>query len=300
MSVRAVFHRRSADRHRSVASKQAAEAGAGRALAISGAVAPTTLRHPSRDRRSERSAGSRGGAPARGSGRGRVGVGLPRGANPLSLDFPPPPPPGGPGGPSARAPPVTPPPPPANPSLSICKISAAFAGDGSSDAHAALLGYDRRLCAEVVSAFVGETRSLAPAASEGRSRARHRCGRAHGGRRGTKEDGQRSPIECALPRIEQILRAHGRSLDPEMQDDEPPELCLDEPGLAACYAAAARGVSVSGERAGQAVLRLVVSPQPTAAATGNDGADPVAELRGFGYFERGVAQSEPLAQIATS
>ena len=43
-------------------------------------------------------------------------------------------------------------------------------------------------------------------------------------------------------RIENILQAHGRSLDPEMQDDEPPGLALDQPGLAACYAAAAQGV----------------------------------------------------------
>gem|GEM_PF-2172035 len=60
-------------------------------------------------------------------------------------------------------------------------------------------------------------------------------------------------------------RANGRSLDPFMQDgqdDEPPKLCSDEPGLAACYAAAARGVAASGDRAGQAPLRLLVSPAP--------------------------------------
>jgi len=54
-------------------------------------------------------------------------------------------------------------------------------------------------------------------------------------------------------RIEKVLRAHGRSLDPVMQDgqdDEPPKLCSDEPGLAACYAAAARRVAASGDRAG--------------------------------------------------
>jgi hypothetical protein len=52
-------------------------------------------------------------------------------------------------------------------------------------------------------------------------------------------------------RIEKILRKAGRSLDAEMAAlEEPPELCEKEPGLAACYAAAAQGVTVSGDRAG--------------------------------------------------
>ena len=84
-------------------------------------------------------------------------------------------------------------------------------------------------------------------------------------------------------RIEHILKAHGRSLDPALQDAEPPALALtlEEPGLAACYAAAAQGVSVSGDRAGQTTLRLVVSQD--APATGEvDGAEePVAEVRGI-------------------
>lgn len=62
-------------------------------------------------------------------------------------------------------------------------------------------------------------------------------------------------------RVEKILRAHGRSLDPELGDDTPPKLALDEPGLAACYdpwkspkgdAAAAQGLSVGGARAARA------------------------------------------------
>jgi hypothetical protein len=36
--------------------------------------------------------------------------------------------------------------------------------------------------------------------------------------------------------VEHIVRAHGRSLDPEHADDEPHALCLDEPALGACYA----------------------------------------------------------------
>jgi hypothetical protein len=83
-------------------------------------------------------------------------------------------------------------------------------------------------------------------------------------------------------RIETLLRAHGRSLDPELADDEPPRLALDEPGLAACYAAAAQGILLSGERAGQPPLRLVVSRAATAPATDKDVTDePVAEVQGI-------------------
>jgi len=83
-------------------------------------------------------------------------------------------------------------------------------------------------------------------------------------------------------RIEKILGANGRSLDPVMQDgqdDEPPKLCSDEPGLAACYAAATRGVAASGDRAGQAPLRLLVSPAPAVSEI-HDENDSVAEVRG--------------------
>jgi hypothetical protein len=55
-------------------------------------------------------------------------------------------------------------------------------------------------------------------------------------------------------RIDRLLRKSGRSLEPEA--GEPlPELLFDEPGLAACYTAAAQGIGVSGERAGQPALR---------------------------------------------
>jgi len=38
------------------------------------------------------------------------------------------------------------------------------------------------------------------------------------------------------------MREEG-SLDSAMQDDDPPKQCSNEPGLAACYAAAARRVA---------------------------------------------------------
>jgi len=189
----------------------------------------------------------------------------------------------------------------------------------------ALLGYDRGLCAEVVSAFAAELgRSLrfrAKAALGLRTVAAAHTGIVAAVQRTDSalrlnvhfhvlaldgvyvREGEHGPLVFrALPtptraevadiaartaeRIEQLLHAHGRSLDPQMEDAEPPELSSDEPGLAACYAAAARGVSVSGERTGQVPLRLVVSPQPTAAATGSDDSEPVAEVRGVNLHAR--------------
>ncbi|MBK7583055.1 MAG: transposase [Myxococcales bacterium] len=65
-------------------------------------------------------------------------------------------------------------------------------------------------------------------------------------------------------------------------EQELPELCFDEPGLAACYAAAAQGIGVSGERAGKPLLRLVVPaelPERSRAADATDA--PIAEVRGI-------------------
>jgi hypothetical protein len=148
----------------------------------------------------------------------------------------------------------------------------------------ALLGYDRKLCAEVVSAFVEElSRSL-------RFRAKHTLGlkSVNDAHTGAVAAIQRTPTRAEVAtvarrtaeRMEKILRAHGRRLDTEMQDDEPAELelCRDQPGLAACYAAAARGAAVKSE---QAALRLVVSqdrPQNTPVSADADA--PVAEVRG--------------------
>ena len=187
----------------------------------------------------------------------------------------------------------------------------------------ALLGYDRELCAEVVSAFMGEVdRSLCWRAKRelGVASVSH----AHTGAVVAVQrtdsalrlnvhfhalvldgvyvhegDDPRVPLvfrELDTPahadiaevaartavRIERILKAHGRSLDPELSENAPLELALDEPGLAACYAAAAQGVSVSGDRAGKPPLRLIASPGPPArprAAAATD--QPIAEVRGI-------------------
>ncbi|MCP5043804.1 MAG: hypothetical protein GY944_22475, partial [bacterium] len=92
-------------------------------------------------------------------------------------------------------------------------------------------------------------------------------------------------------RVERILHAHGRSLDPEFGDadpgesptgDEPPKLCLDEPALAGCYAAAAQGISLSGQRAGKPLLRLLLPQEPPARPRASDITDqPIAEVRGI-------------------
>ena len=81
--------------------------------------------------------------------------------------------------------------------------------------------------------------------------------------------GMRSP-----PRNGPYLRVGG-------DDAPPPELTLNPPGLAACYAAAAQGSSVSGARAGLPALRLVLSQEPPPLGTdmGTLADEPVAEVR---------------------
>jgi hypothetical protein len=188
----------------------------------------------------------------------------------------------------------------------------------------ALLGYDRQLCADVMSAFVGEiTRSLQHRAKRLlglRSVTAARGGSVTGPHTGAVLAIQRTDsalrlnvhahvlaldgvyvrgptgalVFHALPtpspaevfdvarrtadRIDKLCVAHGR--DPQMHEEAPPtQLELDHPGLAACYTAAARGITVTGDRAGQPALRLICAdvqadPDPGAAER------PVAEVRG--------------------
>lgn len=49
-------------------------------------------------------------------------------------------------------------------------------------------------------------------------------------------------------RVEKLLRAHGRNLDPERGDAKPPKLQLEHPVLAACYDVVARDIAVTGDR----------------------------------------------------
>lgn len=66
-----------------------------------------------------------------------------------------------------------------------------------------------------------------------------------------------------VARIEKILRKAGCSLDPEMQDGERPELCENEPGLAACYAAAQGGLRVRRPRGAAAPAPRRLGPSKT-------------------------------------
>ncbi len=182
----------------------------------------------------------------------------------------------------------------------------------------ALLGYDRELCAKVVSAFVGELcRSL-------KRRAKRQLGLASVAQAHTgavcavqRTDGAlrlnvhlhvlsldgvyvRDSESAALvfeelgtpshaevldvarhtaERVDRLLRKSGRSLERE-GDDAVPELVLDEPGLASCYAAAAQGISVGGERAGLPQLRLVFGTGAAAERAEPRADDPVADHRG--------------------
>ncbi len=61
--------------------------------------------------------------------------------------------------------------------------------------------------------------------------------------------------EWTHARIVKVLLAHGRMLDG--LGDEPAELTHDQPVLASCYAASAGDVQLLGERAGQKTLKLV-------------------------------------------
>lgn len=188
----------------------------------------------------------------------------------------------------------------------------------------ALLGYDRGLCAEVVSAFAGElSRSLKRRAKrelrlasveDAHTGAVCAVQRTDGALRLNvhlhvlaldgvyvrdtdsgalrfEELGTPSHAEVldvarrTAERVDRLLRRRGRSL--EREGDEPvPELVLDEPGLASCYAAAAHGVSVSGERAGLPELRLVFGTPAAPEKAAQDPDEPVAEHRGVNVHAR--------------
>jgi len=162
-----------------------------------------------------------------------------------------------------------------------------------------VLGYDRKLCAAVLSAFVHElSRSY-----------RHRAKREHGlpsvsalhtGSvtfvqrvdsalrlnvhahtlmldgvyeldahshklrflplpEPTEHDVQQL-TERVAARIERVLKQHGRYLDAQDGSDEPDVLALTEPALSACYAAAVGGQQLFGDAAGRPALRMLTAP----------------------------------------
>jgi hypothetical protein len=97
-------------------------------------------------------------------------------------------------------------------------------------------------------------------------------------------------------RVEKLLQARGRSLVPGQSDAGPVELQLDHPALAACYDAAALGIGVSGDRAGQPTLRLFSSDR-TKPAGGESLDEPVAEVSGFSLYAKQVVHGRDRQQV---
>jgi hypothetical protein len=191
----------------------------------------------------------------------------------------------------------------------------------------ALLGYDRELCSEVLGAFAGEVmRSLKWRAK--RALGLSSIQDAHTGTVAVVQrvdsslrlnvhfhllalDGvyirqehgalvwhslptpTRAEVQDVAARtarcIQRILRAHGRSLDPALQTvDEPDRFAQDQPALAACYAAAAQGVSLAPDRAGQPTVRLMVSCNPPEHTQRDLPDEPVAEVGGVNLHAKVV------------
>jgi Putative transposase/Transposase zinc-binding domain len=74
---------------------------------------------------------------------------------------------------------------------------------------------------------------------------------------------------------------------------------LDEPGLFACYQAAASGIAVSAERAAEPVLRLLVqSPKGPERSTDDERADqPVAEALGVNLYAKQLVDGRDRKQL---
>jgi hypothetical protein len=184
----------------------------------------------------------------------------------------------------------------------------------------AVLGYDKELCAEAVSAFVRElSRSLKRRAKKLFNLAS--VAEAHTGAVAALQRTDSSlrlnvhlhvlaldgvyvreangtlvfhalptptqhevseVVRCTARRLKAVFKAHGRSSpwdEEESSDDDPEPFSLTEPGLFACYGAAARGVAVSGEHAGKPVMRLLVNRPPARASNINTD-KPAAEVLG--------------------
>jgi hypothetical protein len=90
-------------------------------------------------------------------------------------------------------------------------------------------------------------------------------------------------------RVERVLRRHGRSPEDEPGDDEDP-LVQKDPALAACYGAAARGLELFGPRRGQRTLRLVDPSEGRAL-------EPVAEVAGFNVHAKVVVDGRDRARL---
>jgi hypothetical protein len=177
-----------------------------------------------------------------------------------------------------------------------------------------VLGYDRALCREAVSGFMKElSRSL-----------RHRAKDALG-LGGVKDaltgavavvrgaDGELAFHALPTPtsddvldiarrtakRLHRAFRKQGRHRpwdEPDFSDGEPEPFSLEQPGLFACYQAAALGAAVLGERAGQPVLRLVAGGA-TEAGDKPNATEPVAEALGVNVYAKQLVDGRDRAQL---
>ena len=159
----------------------------------------------------------------------------------------------------------------------------------------ALLGCDKSLCAATLEAFVKQClRSLKRRAKAllGLSNVRHAL-------TGAVAAIQRTDSDVALrtaQRLDKLLRAQGHSLLPDdCTDPEPLALQLGHPALAACYDAASRGLTVSGDRTGQPSLRLVQSEGTPPAASPQD--VPAAEVFGVNLYAKQVVDGRDRRQL---
>ena len=74
---------------------------------------------------------------------------------------------------------------------------------------------------------------------------------------------------------------------------------VEQPGLSACYQAAASGVAVSGERAGQPVLRLVADGQAESECSSDSqpAIEPVAEALGVNLYAKQLVNGRDRPQL---
>jgi hypothetical protein len=84
--------------------------------------------------------------------------------------------------------------------------------------------------------------------------------------------------------------------EPDFSDAEQEPFSLEQPGLFACYQAAALGAAVSGEQAGQPVLRLVAGGAQEAGDKTKP-TEPVAEALGVNVYAKQLVEGRDRAQL---
>lgn len=184
-------------------------------------------------------------------------------------------------------------------------------------AHFSALGYDKKLCADILSAYVSELMHWYKLRAK-RVLGLRSVNQAHTGAvtllqrfdsalrlnphahtllldgvyiqdKTTHElvfhelpEPSHTEVEQVTSRIakqcEKVLLKHGRYFDEDSSEINEDQLCLDHPALSACYHASASGLELLSQRAGQPCLRLLTNAK--AQPTVAD-PGPVAVVRGF-------------------